>query len=81
MEIKAIKGKRRREMCENINVKEKKKEEGERDLFLFAGKMPNAPAHILKPVIAFTAIPCCYHLHYVRTYVATINLFTAPSPG
>lgn len=32
------------------------------DLLLFAGKMPNAPAHILKPVISLTRTPCGYDL-------------------
>lgn len=36
---------------------------GEKDLFLLAGKMPNAPAHILEPVIPLTRIPCCHYLH------------------
>lgn len=32
------------------------------DLFLLTSEMPNAPAHILKPIAAFTGIPCSYYL-------------------
>lgn len=32
------------------------------DLFLLTSEMPNAPAHILKPIAAFTGVPCSYYL-------------------
>jgi len=35
--------------------------------------MPNAPAYILKPVTAFTSIPCCYHLPQEVKDLSTIT--------
>lgn len=71
-----------------LNSKKKQKvikRRGNKDLLLFASKMPNAPAHILNPVAPVTRAPCRCHLSLTAISSFSLQLLTEskvspPSP-